>query len=476
MLKHLRFSALNLALCYAVVTLAVLGLFATPLWYAWQSYIEQQRMDELREEVQTLRNVAANRGINALIDAIQARVSGELSKPSPIILLADPSLQKRAGNLPDWPRQFSESTGRQSGYIDVGGHRIRVAVLHEKLPGGYHILVGRDVSRFAKLETLFLYGLLGSGALVLAIAIIGGLLIRHALLSRFHRIRETASRIVEGDLTRRLPTLDDRDELEMLTHTINRMLDQIENLVHSVRNASNAIAHDLRTPLAELRSRLEELVVTRPSPNETFAEIDTVIADVDRLITIFNALLRLAEIDSGMRRSGFVDIDVTGLSGEVAEFYQPVAELKNIALTFRSSGNLLASGDPVLLAQAIGNLIDNALKYAQENGTVSVEVRKRSNRSIEVVISDNGPGIPDNEKPKVVERFYRSDASRATPGAGLGLSLVVAVARLHGGTLELSDNHPGLRATLVLGVTGFGQKKSRDTSHQEHRLATSSSP
>jgi signal transduction histidine kinase len=312
--------------------------------------------------------------------------------------------------------------------------------------------------------------------LVLAIAIIGGLLIRHALLSRFHRIRETASRIVEGDLTRRLPTLDDRDELEMLTHTINRMLDQIENLVHSVRNASNAIAHDLRTPLAELRSRLEELVVTRPSPNETFAEIDTVIADVDRLITIFNALLRLAEIDSGMRRSGFVDIDVTGLSGEVAEFYQPVAELKNIALTFRSSGNLLASGDPVLLAQAIGNLIDNALKYAQENGTVSVEVRKRSNRSIEVVISDNGPGIPDNEKPKVVERFYRSDASRATPGAGLGLSLVVAVARLHGGTLELSDNHPGLRATLVLGVTGFGQKKSRDTSHQEHRLATSSSP
>jgi signal transduction histidine kinase len=155
-----------------------------------------------------------------------------------------------------------------------------------------------------------------------------------------------------------------------------------------------------------------------------------------------------------MRRSGFVDVVVTELASEVAEFYQPVAELKGIKFAFRSSEGFCTSGDPLLLAQALGNLIDNALKYAQQDGAVSVEARRRSSRLIEIVVSDDGPGIPDEEKSKVIERFYRGDASRATPGVGLGLSLVAAVARLHGGSIELADNHPGLRAALLL--------KSRD--------------
>jgi signal transduction histidine kinase len=240
------------------------------------------------------------------------------------------------------------------------------------------------------------------------------------------------------------------DALEMLTRTVNRMLDQIERLVHSVRNVSNAIAHDLRTPLAELRSRLEELSLMQPSREETFAEVDASIADIDRVIAIFNALLRLAEIDSGTRRSGFVKVNVIEVVTEAAEFYQPIAELKGIAFSFESSGDLLTRGDPVLLAQAIGNLIDNALKYARTNGAVSVVARRRPDRTIEVVVSDDGPGVSDDEKPKVIDRFYRSDASRGTPGVGLGLSLVDAVARLHGGALELHDNYPGLRAVLLL--------------------------
>jgi signal transduction histidine kinase len=228
------------------------------------------------------------------------------------------------------------------------------------------------------------------------------------------------------------------------------MLDQIEHLVHGVRNVSNAIAHDLRTPLAELRYRLEELALTRPGPDETFAEIDTAIADVDQVIAIFNALLRLAEIDNGTRRSGFVDMEVGSVAGEVVEFYQPLAELKDVTLAFAASGKLNAGGDPLLLAQAIGNLIDNALKYAPHDGSIAVMARQRPDRSIEVIVADDGPGIPDEEKPKVTERFYRSDTSRGTPGVGLGLSLVAAVARLHGGSLELGDNHPGLRAILLL--------------------------
>jgi signal transduction histidine kinase len=190
--------------------------------------------------------------------------------------------------------------------------------------------------------------------------------------------------------------------------------------------------------------------VTRPSTEETFAEIETAVADVDRVIGIFNALLRLAEIDTGARRSGFVQVDLAKVASEAAEFYQPVAELKGVTLTFESSGELAVAGDPLLLAQAIGNLIDNALKYAQEKGTIAVRAIQRSDGAIEVAVSDDGPGIPDDEKPKVTERFYRGDASRGTPGVGLGLSLVAAVAKLHGGVLELTDNHPGLRATVLM--------------------------
>jgi hypothetical protein len=206
----------------------------------------------------------------------------------------------------------------------------------------------------------------------------------------------------------------------------------------------------LRTPLAELRSRLEELTLTKPSSEETFAELEAAVADVDRVIRLFNALLRLAEIDSGMRRSGFVALDMAAVAADAVEFYQPAAELKNCTLTMVSNGAAPIRGDPVLLAQALGNLIDNALKYTPDGGHIRVEVRRGPGQSVGVSVSDTGPGIPDAEKSKAVGRFYRGDASRGTPGVGLGLSLVDAVARLHGSALGLEDNHPGLRAFFML--------------------------
>jgi signal transduction histidine kinase len=221
-------------------------------------------------------------------------------------------------------------------------------------------------------------------------------------------------------------------------------------LMQGVKNVSNAIAHDLRAPLGELRSRLEDLSVTRPPADETFAGIDAGIADVDRVIGIFNALLRLAEIDSGARRSGFAAVDVAQVAGDAAAFYQPLAEDKGLALRFDGPGELTAAGDATLLAQAIVNLLENALKHA--SGAVAVSVARRRDGEIEVAVSDDGPGIPDEERPRVTERFYRCEASRGTPGVGLGLSLVASIARLHGGSLELSDNHPGLRAGLLLSM------------------------
>jgi signal transduction histidine kinase len=329
---------------------------------------------------------------------------------------------------------------------------MRVSMVGASLPGGYHLLVGHDVTRFTALETLFWYGLLGASGTILMLGVFSGWMVRRALLSEVKGISRTASAIVGGDLSRRLAIRGGAHELDTLAQTINRMLEQIEHLVHGVRNVSNAIAHDLRTPLAELRSRLEELVVARPAPGEVLSEIETAVADVDRVIGIFNALLRLAEIDTGARRSGFVQVDMVKVAAEAAEFYQPVAELKGVKLSFESAGAQTVAGDPLLLAQAIGNLIDNALKFAPLNGAITVATARRRNGAAEVVVSDDGPGIPDAEKSRVSQRFYRGDASRGTPGVGLGLSLVEGVAKLHGGALELADNRPGLRATLVVSL------------------------
>lgn len=451
MIKRLRFSALNVGLGYVAVSLVVLTLFATPLLYAWHNTIEQSRTEVLQADARNMANLFARHGADALITAIETRVGGQLEDvENTIILFTDPALAKLAGNLPAWPREVPASTGMHAASIDVRNRVVRAVLIHKVLPGGYHLLLGRDVSRFEKLEALFMFALVGAASMVLLLGVAGGLLVRRTLLSKVHDINLAAAAIMQGNLAHRLPAYGGESELNTLVETENRMLDQIEHLVEGIRNVSNAIAHDLRTPLAELRSRLEELSVTRPRPEQTFAEIDSAIADVDRVMGLFNALLRLAEIDSGTRRSGFIEVDAAAVAGEAAEFYQPVAELQGVALSFASSGALPLAGDPLLLAQAVGNLIDNALKYAQKRGTVTVEASRRADGAVVISVSDDGPGIPDEEKHKVLERFYRGDASRSTPGVGLGLSLVASVAKLHGGALELTDNRPGLRATLVL--------------------------
>ena len=215
-----------------------------------------------------------------------------------------------------------------------------------------------------------------------------------------------------------------------------------------VRNTSNAIAHDLRTPLAELRARLEELLRTRPESEVAFEEIHKAVADIDRVIAVFNALLRLAEIDFGVRRSGFRRVELAGLATEEAELYTPLTEEKDAVFEVDGQAGMTVNGDPHLLAQAVGNLVDNAVKYAPRSGRVSLRIAPSSNREIEIVVADNGPGIPNDEKARVTDRFYRGRASAGTSGIGLGLSLVEAVARLHEGSLTLTDNDPGLVASL----------------------------
>ncbi len=452
----MRSSALSLALGYVVLGIAALVLFAAPLWYAWQVTIQDGRAEFLQADAQRLTDVFRREGADGLKNFIDARVQhADRRRADPAadrrVAAAARGQSARRGPPPCRPRP---ATTRSSS-LPISGRptalQTSVALVHvAQLGGGYNLLVGRDNALFAPLQTRFWYGLAGAVAVLSIAGLLIGLITRRALMSRVHSIRHTVSAIIHGDLKHRLPTQLNDDELNTLSRTINGMLEQIELLVHGVRNVSNSIAHDLRTPLAELRSRLEELALIRPPPEQAFAEIDGAVADVDRVIRIFDALLRLAEIDAGLRRSGFVTLDLADLAANAVEFYAPAAELKNIDLEFRSDGALPVSGDPILLAQALGNLIDNALKYAPENGAIVVAALKSGEAGAEISVSDNGPGIVDGEKSKVVQRFYRGDASRGTPGVGLGLSLVQAVAKLHGSSLVLSDQNPGLRAAVTL--------------------------
>jgi signal transduction histidine kinase len=473
--KVIRSTTFALSFGYIAFGVVALVLFAAPLWYAWQVTVEDGRAEILRADTLRLTDVFNREGAAGLKSFIDARVGMQLPGER-ILLLADSSLHRVAGNLPQWPSTVPIRPGIYTVTLDLSGRPTESVVVRSALPGGYNLLVGRDVARFAPLTRHFWTGLAGAVAVLSIVGVLGGVLIRHAILARINSIRQTVLAIVQGDLSHRLPTRRSGDELDTLSHTINGMLDQIEQLVNGIRDVSNSIAHDLRTPLAELRSRLEELSLTRPTTEETFAEIDGAVADVDRVIRIFNALLRLAEIDTGMRRSGFVQVNANALAAEVVEFYLPAAEIKEVTLSFASTGPVSVSGDPTLLAQAVGNLIDNALKYVGEGGSVKVTVGTRADGAVEIGVSDDGPGIADSEKPKVTQRFYRGDVSRGTPGVGLGLSLVQAVAKLHGGTLELADNHPGLRARMTIEPGALLSGRTRQVGAAEPKAVDHGAP
>ncbi len=447
--RVLRSSAFSLAFGYVALGMLAIALFAAPLWYVWRGAVEDGRAELLQEDREKLTSVFRDEGPSGLAAFINARVGMQIAGER-FLLLTDSNLHPLAGNMPAWPSDLPEAPASQTARIRIGDHQIQAVIVQATLPGGYRLFVGRDLARFAPVETRFWYGLVAALATISIVGVLGGVLIRRMLMARIHSIDRTVLAIVNGDLGHRLATRSSGDELDTLSITINRMLDQIEQLVHGVRSVSDSIAHELRTPLAELRSRLEVIYLTRPPPDEAHAEVEAAVADVDRVIQTFNALLRLAEIDTGTRRAGFVAVDASKVVREAVEFYLPATEIKGVALSYREIGPMPVSGDPLLLTQAVGNLIDNALKYARNDGQITVDLARRGDGAVSIGVTDDGPGIPDAEKPQVIRRFYRGLGSADTPGVGLGLTLVDAVARLHGGVLELADNNPGLRAQLVL--------------------------
>jgi signal transduction histidine kinase len=276
---------------------------------------------------------------------------------------------------------------------------------------------------------------------------VGGIILSAGFLGRIDAMSLAARGIIAGNLRRRIPASHQNDELSRLADTFNRMLDRIEGLIEAHRHVSHDIAHDLRRPLARIARRLEGARL-KPADGHLYEKIiDATVDDIHGVLETFNALLRIAQIETGARRMGFKEIDLAAIARDVAEAFQPAAEEQGKPLTIHAAAALAVLGDKELLSQLIANLIDNALRHTPRGTSLEVRVEERG-KAKTLTIADTGPGIPESERKRIFERFYRLDASRSTPGDGLGLSLVTAIADLHGAKVVVEDNHPGLRVIL----------------------------
>ncbi len=316
------------------------------------------------------------------------------------------------------------------------------ARVHRRDLPGLRLVVGRDESERVQLRLLLTEGVVWSLGAVIVFAAAGAAFIRRALQHRMKPAVDTALAIAGGELTHRVPLSGSQDEFDRLAATMNAMLDRIANLMEGVRSVSDSIAHDLRTPIARARNKLEEALATAEGEAQLRAALEEGIHDLDGITRIFQALLRIAEAEVGARRAAFAPLDLPEVLRDAAEFYEAMAEERGQRLETSWPEHLRLVGDRDLLLQAVANLLDNAIKFTPPGGAIRLEAEARGG-ACAVAVSDSGPGLPPEDRARALRRFFRADQSRNTPGSGLGLALVGAVAQLHGGEVALSDARPG---------------------------------
>jgi len=448
--SFLHTTTFRLALLYAGLFCASFILLFVAIYWTAQAIATAERQDSIMADLEGLRQVYGESGLAGLGAAVKERTEPDLVGDG-LYLLADPKFLPLAGNLTGWPpteqaegRWLTFSFGREKfGNPAPSTAEARHIVLQ---PGEFHLLVGRDTRIQARFQQAITRAFVVSLAGMLALASIGGLIMSRTILRRIAGINEAAERIMRGGVKHRMPVRGRNDEFDRLAENLNRMLDEIERLLGSIRAVTNNIAHDLRSPLNRLRNQLESALADRESEHRA-ETIEHAIGEADGLLATFNALLSIADAEAGTSRGNLLPVDLAALGRDVAELYEPLVEEQGLVFETSISGPATVSGNRQLLFQAIGNLIDNATKYGAGGGHVSLSVRNGEGGP-EVVVADRGPGIPEADRQRVLERFVRLDASRTTPGNGLGLSLVAAIARLHDAALRLDDNRPGLAVAL----------------------------
>jgi signal transduction histidine kinase len=430
------------ALLFAVSALALV-LF---LWWATAGLLDRQVEAAIRADAQGLSEQWQGGGLTALQTTIEDRLAENVDDDA-IYLLTDSGLHPMAGNLTGWPAAVTETDTPYNLTVTRAGIASMARVQRFDLPDGSKLLIGRDVETRTPLRALLTSALLWSLVLLAVLGSVGGLIMQRLFRRMIASVSVTAGAIAQGDLGQRVRLSGRGDEFDGLAETINEMLDRIARLMDGVRQVSNSIAHDLRTPIARARARLEDAAEHAEGTAELRAAVGRAVSDLDSVAAVFDALLRIAEIEAGSRRSAFADLDLAPLMTDLAELYAPSAEERGLTLVAAVPPHLPVHGDRDLLGQALVNLLDNALKFSPEGSVVRLEAAETSDAII-LVVQDRGPGIPEADRTRATERFFRGESARQTPGSGLGLALVEAVAHLHGGTLDLADAAPGLRAVL----------------------------
>jgi signal transduction histidine kinase len=435
------------AITFALGTI-VLALF---LWWSTAGLLDRQTDAAINADAQGLSERYAEGGLLALEETIDQRLASNVDDDA-IYLLADPIFRKLAGNLERWPAAVRQNTEWTQLRIERAGRRGMARLRHFELANGFHLLIGRDVEAHSQMARLLTDALLWAVGVALLLGSAGALAVRSLFRMTLADVSATAAAISAGDLTRRVRVSGRGDEFDRLAETINDMLARIGRLMDGVRQVSNAIAHDLRTPIARARARLEDAAAHAQSETDLRAAIERAEADLDGVIAIFQALLRIAEIEAGARRSAFAPFDLAPMLVDLAELYVAAAEEHGQRLAPEIPASLPAFGDRDMVQQAVANLLDNALKFSPPGSTIRLTACADQGQAVQITVADEGPGIPEADRLRAPERFFRGESARSTPGSGLGLALVQAVATLHGGSLRLEDNRPGLRATLTIGT------------------------
>lgn len=469
----IRSAGINFALGYGVLFLISATLFLSFIWWSSTSLLNDHVRAFIETDAQELRHRWNHGGAEALGDAITDRLEQNIDDDA-LYLLMDRHGRRLAGNLPGWPvaikkmNHFYELTIRRYTFTTPAQFKAYA------LPHGFRLIVGHDIRGRTLLSTVITRTVIWCAVMISLLAVGGALVVRDLFRRMVGSIARTASAVANGDLNHRITLTG--SETDLVAETVNTMLDRINRLMEGVRQVSNAIAHDLRTPITRARNQLEEALFSASSPDELRVAVDKAIGDLDHITGIFEALLRIAQIEAGARRSAFTIVDLNQLLANMAELYEASAEDAGLKLKLNITTLPALFGDERMLQQALANLLDNAIKFSPPDSTLTLSAHpvmaaatssntneRQRPLGLEISVQDQGPGMNDADILRAHERFFRAESARNTPGSGLGLSLVQAVTSLHHGRLILTQANPGLKVTLFLPLTPEAEQTGRST-------------
>jgi signal transduction histidine kinase len=429
--------------------------------YSMQGFLRHEAETFVQADFNFLAARYHDGGLQSLVRAVS-----EHSTPSnsTLYLLTDGNGRWLAGNLDTvaaglWNTQGAAQFAYRRRDSAQGSERQALGLV-ARLPGDLHLIVARDIESEEAIKRVLRSAFLLGYGFIIVIGIAGGVIVSRRILHRVDAASNTARSIMQGNLAQRIPVTGRNDEFERLSKNLNAMLDRIQDLMTGLKDVSDNIAHDLKTPLHRLRTRAERALQTGRSPEKLAEALEAVIEEADGLIQTFDALLSIARLEAGSRSETFGPLNICALIRDVADLYEPAAEERGLSMRLSCAGDVMIAGERHLIGQALANLLDNAIKYAvppsegvaeSVSPQIAVDVGlEDKGDTVDIVIADRGPGIPPKDRERVLQRFVRLQPSRSIPGTGLGLSLVAAVAHLHGGVVSLEDNRPGLRVRLTL--------------------------